>query len=92
MYTLVKTSSFRKSLKRFSKSIDFEEKIFKEVVNLLLEGKVLPPKFKDHDLIGSLKGYKECHLATDLLLVYERDNNLMTLTLANIGSHSYLFG
>lgn len=91
MFTLIKTASFRKSLKRFSKSWNFDQKIFEEVIHLLTQGKDLPPKFKDHALSGNLKGLRECHLANDLLLIYEVDTTSMNITISNMGSHSYLF-
>jgi addiction module RelE/StbE family toxin len=31
----------------------------------------LPAKMKDHNLKGALKGYSECHLDDDVLLIYK---------------------
>lgn len=31
----------------------------------------LPAKMKDHKLDGSFKGYMECHLDNDVLLIYK---------------------
>lgn len=31
----------------------------------------LPAKMKDHKLKGPLKAYRECHLANDVLLIYQ---------------------
>ncbi len=33
--------------------------------------KPLPPKMKDHKLGGPLRGYMECHLDSDVLLIYK---------------------
>ena len=60
-----------------------------EVLYLLLSNKPLPPKYKDHDLIGNYKGFRECHIKPDLLLIYQKDDEY--LSLARLGSHSELF-
>ena len=48
-------------------------------------------KFKDHQLIGQFKNFRECHLASDILLVYTKDIDVITLELVDIGTHSGLF-
>ena len=51
----------------------------------------LPPANRDHQLTGEWKGYRDCHLRPDLLLIYRKpDPN--TLDLVRLGSHSELFG
>ena len=49
----------------------------------------LPQKFHDHALKGKWRGYRECHLKPDLLLIYRKPNN-NTLELVRLGSHSEL--
>ncbi|WP_238928360.1 type II toxin-antitoxin system mRNA interferase toxin, RelE/StbE family [Bulleidia sp. zg-1006] len=44
------------------------EKLF-EVVGLLAEGKKLDMKYRDHDLSGTYKGTRECHIEPARLLV-----------------------
>lgn len=60
-----------------------------EVLYLLLNGGSLPQKYKDHELIGNHKGFRECHIKPDLLLIYQKDDEY--LSLARLGSHSELF-
>lgn len=43
------------------------------------------------NLIGNWKGFRECHLKPDLLLIYRLTSDGKTLELARIGSHSELF-
>ena len=43
----------------------------------------------DHALGGKWKGYRECHIRADLLLIYRKFNQ--TLLLVRLGSHSELF-
>lgn len=59
---------------------------------MLASGKVLDKKYKDHQLKGEYKDYRECHVLNDLLLMYKIENDELILVLANIGSHSQLFG
>lgn len=61
-----------------------------EVLHALLNEQPLHAQYKDHDLIGNWKGYRECHIKPDLLLVYRvKDSELL---LARLNSHSNIFG
>ncbi|MCI7587529.1 type II toxin-antitoxin system mRNA interferase toxin, RelE/StbE family [Campylobacter sp.] len=50
---------------------------------------ILRPELKDHALIGGFKGFRECHIYADLVVIYKRDDK--TLTLYRIGRHQDLF-
>ena len=52
--------------------------------------KTLEERYCDHELKGSLKGFRECHIQPDWLLIYLIDNDILTLTLVDTGSHSDL--
>ena len=45
--------------------------------------------YRDHALIGNYYGARECHIKPDLLLIYEKEDSLITLR--RLGSHSELF-
>jgi mRNA interferase YafQ len=60
-----------------------------EAVFKLADGIPLPPRMKDHPLKGDWSGYRDCHLAPDWLLLYQIDDDL--LTLAATGTHADLF-
>lgn len=62
-----------------------------DVVDKLRQGIVLEEKYKDHELIGNYKGFRECHIKPDWLLVYLIEDDILTLTLVNTGSHSDIF-
>ena len=53
----------------------------------------LPANWKDHQLKGSMKKYRECHIngSADWLLVYEKRETTMILYLIGTGSHANLF-
>ena len=91
MYKLESTAGFRKLYKKVSKHIKFNKVIFDEIVEKLLQGEELDTKYKNHKLKGGMYGMSECHLAPDLLLVYRIDDDVLTLTLVKIGSHSEIF-
>lgn len=57
---------------------------------LLAEDKPLPESYQDHALVGNWKGYRECHLKPDLLLIYSKPDS-HTLRIARLGSHSNIF-
>lgn len=62
-----------------------------EVVDKLRQGITLDEKYKDHVLKGEYAGFHECHIKPDWLLIYLIDNDILTLTLVDTGSHSDLF-
>lgn len=84
------TNQFKKDIKLAQKQGKDIEKLF-SVVDILASGEPLPSKFRDHDLTGDYKGCRECHIESDWLLVYEKDNGLLILMLNRVGSHSELF-
>ena len=61
------------------------------VIRLLVEDNPLPEKYRDHDLSGNWKGFRECHIEPNWLLIYKIFNNNLILSLARTGSHSDLF-
>ena len=62
-----------------------------EVVDLLRQGRQLEERYHDHGLTGDLAGFRECHIRPDWLLIYLIENDILTLTLIDTGSHSDLF-
>lgn len=62
------------------------------MIDALASGKKLDARYLDHQLSGELEDYRECHIKNDLLLVYQKHDNILILLLVDIGSHSQLFG
>ncbi len=60
-----------------------------DVLGCLINNQALPQKYKDHQLKGNLKQYRECHIKPDLLLVYEIFDD--SVKLIALDSHSNLF-
>ena len=59
-----------------------------EVVDTLRQGKQFDSKYRDHGLSGNFQGFRECHIKPDWLLIYLIENEILTLTLVDTGSHS----
>ena len=88
-YTIVKTTQYKKDCKAAAKSgLDLEK--LELVVRLLAADVSLPPKNKDHALVGDWKGCRECHIAPDWLLVYCKIESDLRLMLIRTGSHAKL--
>ena len=87
-YRLFKTNSFKRSYKK-QRLTDEEDVAYIDVVYNLLCDVKLEDKYKDHQLKGNMKDFRECHIKPDLLLVYMIEDNV--LKLVDIGSHSELF-
>ena len=61
------------------------------VVDTLRQGRRLEEKYRDHELIGKFKGFRECHIKPDWLLIYLIENDILTLTLVDTGTHADIF-
>lgn len=59
-------------------------------VETLVDQELLDERYRDHPLIGNWKGYRECHLQPDWLLIYRVAGD--ELQLVRTGSHAELFG
>jgi mRNA interferase YafQ len=59
------------------------------VVTLLATDTPLPPRYRDHPLIGDWHDHRDCHVKPDLILIY-RKPDATTLELVRLGSHSAL--
>jgi mRNA interferase YafQ len=61
-----------------------------DVIGMLLQGVTLPEKYRDHWLAGDYKGFRECHVKPDWLLIYRIEKNILALTFLRTGTHSDL--
>jgi mRNA interferase YafQ len=90
-YEIVRTKRFKTAYKRVKNLQGFKKEIFSEVILTLASGGALSEKYRDHKLTGNLKDFRECHLAPDILLLYQIDDGILILTLVSIGSYAQLF-
>ena len=91
-YKIKFTGQFRKELKRAEKQEQGKniDKLF-QIIGILAEKKSLDAKYKDYALISSYKGFRECHIKPDWLLIYKYYDDILVLSLSRLGSHSELF-
>ncbi len=90
MYQVKFTTAYKKAYKLMKKR-GLDISLLDEVVDLLRQGKQLEERYHDHGLTGDLAGFRECHIKPDWLLIYLIENDILTLTLIDTGSHSDLF-
>lgn len=83
------TGRFKRDYKREKRSDARLDAILQPVLDMLIMDAVLPPNLSDHLLTGDWKGYRDCHIKPDLVLIYRKTEE--ALVLARIGSHSELF-
>lgn len=89
-YQVLLTSKFKKDFKLLKKQGKNTDKIL-VVIKKLARGESLDAKYKDHPLLGGYLGARECHIEPDLLLIYEKQENILILNILRAGSHSNLF-
>ncbi len=92
MRTIERSSAFRRDYKRLlgGRHHSALRKELPAVLQALVEGRKLEARHRDHELVGDWRGYRECHVRADLLLVYSLPGE-ETLRLARLGTHSELF-
>lgn len=83
------TSQLRRDYKLMQKRGLVMEKLT-DAMRMLEHEVVLPPEYKEHPLKGNYKGYLECHIEPDWLLVYRI--NGQELYFVRTGTHADLFG
>lgn len=87
-YRIFLTTQFKRDVKHLSAK-DRQATI--EIIDRLAAGEKLEAKYKDHPLTGKLKGYRDCHVKPDLVLIYKIENDILLLSAYRISSHSNLF-
>jgi mRNA interferase YafQ len=81
------TTQFKKDYKKAQKQNKDIEKL-KLLIEILLSDTILEEQYKDHNLTGKWKNYRECHITPDWLLIYKKTTD--ALILVRTGSHSEL--
>lgn len=89
MLKLFLTSAYKKQAKKYKHNKKVNQEL-SNIIDLLVNEKFIPKKYKNHKLIGNQTGMMELHLCPDDLLIYFKIDN-ESITLVAIGSHSELF-
>ena len=92
-YKPLESSQFKKG-RRLAKKQGLDMSLLRWGIEQLAQDIPLPTNWKDHQLKGNMKRYRECHIggAGDWLLVYEKRETDMILYLVSTGTHADLLG
>ena len=90
IYEVKWTGKFKKSFK-LAKKRGLDLSLLQTIIERLRTGETLEEKYRDHELKGRYDGFRECHIQPDWLLIYFLDDDVLTLTLVDTGTHSDLF-
>ncbi|MFN4944505.1 MAG: type II toxin-antitoxin system YafQ family toxin [Akkermansiaceae bacterium] len=85
---VTQSTQFKKDAKRQPKRGKDLDKLF-DVIDLLISAKDLPASLRDQTLTGNWKGWRDCHIEPDWLLIYKMSPE--ELVLGRTGTHSDLF-
>ncbi|MFO7682193.1 MAG: type II toxin-antitoxin system YafQ family toxin [Chloroflexota bacterium] len=87
--TIRQATKFRRDVKRLKRQgVDLAP--LQAVIVILAAAEPLDVRYRDHALVGNWRGFHECHLQPDWLLIYRVEED--ELQLARTGSHAELFG
>lgn len=89
-YELEYGGKFLKDLK-LAKRRGLDLSQLRTVTDMLQDEIPLPPKYRDHFLTGDYKGFRECHINSDWLLIYKKKEAIQVISLYRTGTHSDLF-
>ncbi len=90
MYRLSATTQFEKDYK-LCKKRRYKLELLHSVISQLEKSGRLPAHLKPHKLTGNYKGFWECHVLPDWLLIWLKDDEYFEITLTRTGTHSDLF-
>ena len=93
MFEIVASTKFLKDLKLLKKRSIKDFHPLQDLVTILADNghKGLEKKHRPHKLSGDYRGYWECHVKPDLLLIWDENEQINLLELVRTGSHADLF-
>lgn len=93
MYQIHYTGQFKKDLKLLKRRSVNDFELLRTAVKIIEKGgySALPEKYRPHTLSGTFAQHWECHVLSDLLLVWIQNDSEKSIILVRTGSHSDLF-
>ena len=88
MKELTVRPGFLKNWKKLKKK-RYDKSELNEIVDILKNDEYIPAKYHDHALSGNYKGYRECHIRSNWLLIYESTDT--EIVLIATGTYDDLF-
>ena len=92
-YKPFESTRFKKG-RKLARKQGLDMSLLRWAIEQLTQDIPLPANWKDHQLIGNMKRYRDCRIggAGDWLLVYEKRDTDMILYLVSKGTHADLLG
>lgn len=90
MYQLSTTNQFEKDYKLCTKR-KYDMQLLHSIFSILEITGSLPPKNKPHKLAGNYKGFWECHIKSDWLLIWLQKESTKQIQFVRTGTHADLF-
>ena len=91
MYQVIYTTRMKKDVRRVKKRGKDMSKLI-NVLDLLKTGEPLPEIYRDYQLEGTFRNFRECHIESDWLLVYQMNEGELILFATATGTHADIFG
>lgn len=89
-YQVIWSTKFKKDYKlAMKRGLDIN--LLDTAITILAETGTLPEEYLDHPLSGNYKGFRECHIQPDWLLIYKIVEDKLALALTRTGTHSDVF-
>ena len=81
MRTIERSRQFRRDYRREKSGVHGKklDDLLRDILVLLIEDKPLPHNAVDHALIGSLNDCRDCHVKPDLILIYRKKDDSITM-------------
>ena len=90
---LIILQRFKRDYRNARKHAEFDAETLEYIFDALISGERLPSALREHRLAkrkNNWSGFTECHLGSDLLLIYRVRRRAVVLH--RIGTHRQLFG
>lgn len=87
-YKIIYSKNFKTSFKKLTAQ---QKDLTINLLEKLAKDETLDKKYKDYQLKGKLKNFRDCHIMPDLVLIYKKDDDILILEAIDIGKHSKLF-
>lgn len=89
-YQVTWSTKFKKDYKlAIKRGLDID--LLDTAIQILADTGTLPDEYLDHPLSGNYKGFRECHIQPDWLLIYKIVDDKLALVLTRTGTHSDVF-
>ena len=87
-YKIIYSKNFKTSFKKLTAQ---QKDLTINLLEKLAKDETLDKKYKDRQLKGKLKNFRDYHIMPDLVLIYKKDDDILILEAIDIGKHSKLF-